>query len=158
MNSNSGWMAALFFLVSKCNTARVGCRTSHSLRWSLLLSNKCQYFIRKIVSFFAFIVCVCFLLASHITYYDVNVSFVCTMWDRNEKNVTMIILEFALRVCLYYHSRYCQMARGLKGVFAQWVQDGQNIYLIRKKEFSSQFFPPFIAKSFVIPKIYLSSH
>ena len=123
------WMdGSSFFLVSKCNTARVGCRTSHSLRWSLLLSNKCQYFIRKIVSFFAFIVCVCFLLASHITYYDVNVSFVCTMRDRNEKNVTMIILEFALRVCLYYHSRYCQMARGLKGVFAQWVQDGQNIF------------------------------
>ena len=44
------------------------------------------------------------------------------------KNVTMIILEFALRVCLYYHSRYCQMARGLKRVFAQWVQDGQNIF------------------------------
>lgn len=123
------WMdGSSFFLVSKCNTARVGCRTSHSLRWSLLLSNKCQYFIRKIVSFFAFIVCVCFLLASHITYYDVNVSFVCTMRDRNEKNVTMIILEFVLRVCLYYHSRYCQMARGLKRVFAQWVQDGQNIF------------------------------
>ena len=63
------WMdGSSFFLVSKCNTARVGCRTSHSLRWSLLLSNKCQYFIRKIVSFFC-IHCMCafyWLPTSHI--------------------------------------------------------------------------------------------
>ena len=117
-----------FFVVSKCNTARVGCRTSHSLRWSLRLSNKCQYFIRKIVSFFAFIVCVCFLYwlpTSHI------MMSMCLLYVQCEtemkKNVRMIILEFALRVCLYYRSRYCQMVRGLKGVFAQWVQDGPNI-------------------------------
>lgn len=116
-----------FSLVSKCNTARVGCHASHSLRWSLLLSNKCQYFIRKIVSFFC-IHCMCVLFIGfphHILWCQ---CVFCMYYLRQKwKNVTMIILEFALRVCLYYRSRYCQMVRGLKGVFAQWVQDGPNI-------------------------------
>ena len=70
----------------------------------------------------------------------------------------MIILEFALRVCLYYHSRYCQMARGLKGVFAQWVQDGQHIF--DQKEKKSQFFLPSLQslltyQKFIFPVIKL---
>ena len=127
MNSNSGWMAEHFSWANA--TQRVW-----GVAQVIACGGRCFFPINvntsseKLFLFFAFIVCVCFLLASHITYYDVNVSFVCTMRDRNEKNVTMIILEFVLRVCLYYHSRYCQMARGLKRVFAQWVQDGQNIF------------------------------
>lgn len=121
------WMDGRTIFVSKGNTARVGCRTTHSLRWSLLLSNKCQYFVRKIVSFFAFIVCVFFIGFPHHILWCQCVF--CMYFERQKwKNVTMIILEFVLRVCLYYHSRYCQMARGLKGVFAQWVQNGQNIF------------------------------
>ena len=128
MNSNSGWMAALFLLWANA-TQRVW-----GVAQVIACGGRCFFPINVNTSsekLFLFLhslyVCAFYWLpTSHI------MMSMCLLYvlkrDKNEKNVTMIILEFVLRVCLYYHSRYCQMARGLKRVFAQWVQDGQNIF------------------------------